>query len=159
MAYLVRGAASTMPSAWIATLTPMLEPDPPWLCMRRLSRCIERLGAKPMSAAEAMKATIAAPLVDRTSAAGARTAAPGRALRGALKRGRNASHGGDAASSILGWLAAAFMTLVPPDRPPLPASRACQRYLISRAPYGVAGGAATFRLRGLLFVTVTLALP
>src|ERR1043166_5461749 len=110
MAYLVSGAARTMPSAWMATLTPMLELDTPRLCMRRLSRCIDRLVAKPMSAADAMKATMAARLVGATTAAGGRTAAPERALRGAVKRGRNASHGGDAASSILGWLAAAFMT-------------------------------------------------
>src|SRR5215470_19785433 len=103
-----------MPRAWIATLNPMLEFDTPRLCMRRLSRCIERLVAKPMSAADAMKATIAAPLVGATTAAGGGTTAAGRAPRGALKRGRNASHGGDAASSILGWLAAALMTLVPP---------------------------------------------
>src|SRR5437016_6323657 len=116
MAYLVSGAARTMPRAWIATLTPMLEPDTPRLCMRRLSRCIDRLVAKPISAAAAMKATMAAAPADCASAAGDRTPAPGRATRGALKRGRNASHGGDAASSILGWLAAAPMTLVPPNR-------------------------------------------
>src|ERR1043166_8828527 len=101
MAYLVSGAARRMPGACIATLTPMLEPDTPRLCMRRLSRCIERLVAKPMSAAEAMKAMIAAPLVGSTSA-GERIPPSERALRGAVKRGRNASHGGDAASSILG---------------------------------------------------------
>src|SRR5262245_23738734 len=68
-------------------------------CMRRLSRCIDRLVANPTSAAAAMKTTIDPGRLASRAGAAASAATP-RFARAAVKRGRKASHGGDDASSI-----------------------------------------------------------
>src|SRR5436305_11636438 len=101
MTCLVTGATRMMPSACTATLTPIHHPDTPINCIRRFKRCIERLVAKPTSAAARMKGTTE---VDRSPA---RVSSPTAVLAaGGTNRGRNASQGGDDASSMRIWLAA-----------------------------------------------------
>src|SRR5690242_7672248 len=98
---LVNGAATTMPSAWMATLMPIESSDKPRDCMRRLRRCIDRLVAKPTKAAAEMKATML--LFSLWTAAGAAVSGAAATICGfgrVGKRDRNCSHGGEEASSI-----------------------------------------------------------